>query len=195
VGKQKRLEENMRIKKIALIALAFACMFVLTGRVLAEENVFDITTATTITPDSGNARLLMKPEIGLPDTTIVIDRAILDLWVSPQTEDTTYISIRVYPLTTSWSSEAASWTNPWTNPGGDFDEVNYAEYAISIPGEQNIQVDLTDLAMRWADGRLPYYGFIIDISESSLAGVEFLNENGMDPIARLTISFNQSSTE
>jgi hypothetical protein len=186
----------MRIKKNALIALAFACMFILARQVFAEESVFEITTATTITPDSGNARLLMKPGISLPDTTMVIDRAILDLWVSPQTEDTTYISIRVYPITTNWSSETASWTTPWTNPGGDFDEVNYAEYAISLPGEQNIQVDLTDLCMRWADGRLPYYGFLIDISESSLAGVTFLNgEGGNGPIARLTISYSRVSSE
>lgn len=186
----------MRINKNILAILAFACMFILAGQVLAEESVFEITAATTIAPDSGNARLLMKPVIGLPDTTMVIDRAILDLWVSPQTDDTTYISIRVHPITTNWSSETVSWTTPWTNPGGDFDEVNYAEYAISVPGEQNIQVDLTDLVMRWVDGRLPYYGFLISISESSLAGVTFLNGGGgTGPLARLTISYNRISSE
>jgi hypothetical protein len=102
----------------------------------------------------------------------------------------------VYPITTEWSAETVTWNNPWTNPGGDFDDVNYAEYAVSIPGKQNIQVDLTDLCMRWADGRLPYHGFLISVSESSLAGIDLLNQEGDGgPIARLTISYNQVTSE
>ncbi len=184
----------MRINRITIGAFAIACMLLLAGQLWAEEGVFEIQSALTIMPDSGNARLLMRPEIGFPDTTTIIDWATLDLWVSPQTEDTTYISIRIYPITTDWSPETATWNSPWANPGGDFNDINYAEYAISIPGERNIQVDLTDLCMRWADGRLPYYGFLIAISESSLAGVDFLNEDGgTGPLARLTLIYSRVS--
>lgn len=186
----------MRINKNVLTALVVACLLLLAGQALAEENVIDVPNATMIAPDSGNARYLMKPEIGLPDTTIVIDRATLDLWISPQAEDTTYISIRIHPITTEWDSETVSWNSPWITPGGDFNEINYAEYAVFVPAEQNIQVDLTDLCMRWADGRLPYYGFLIDISESSLAGVTFMNgEKGNGPFAKLILIYSRPCSE
>jgi hypothetical protein len=128
---------------------------------------------------------------------MVIDKAILELWVEPQTEDTvTYVSVRVYPITTDWSSDAVSWSTPWSNPGGDFDDVFYAEYAISSIGPQEIQIDLTDLCMRWADARLPYFGFLIGVSESSLAPVQFLNgPHGNGPWGTLRISYTSIPEE
>ena len=186
----------MRTKLKMIVTLAVTFSFIFSWQVWADDSTYEIANPVTIAPDSGTSRLIAKPEVNFPDTTIVIDRAILDLWISPQTEDTTYISLEIYPISLAWSSETVSWNFPWDNPGGDFDDVNYAVYTISIPQVQNIQVDLTDLCMRWADGRLPYYGFLIAISESSLADVEFLNgEDGTGPFGRMIISYSRAMSE
>jgi len=185
----------MRNTNIKIAAALFSFFILFTGQLWAEESSFEIDSLVTIAPDSGAAHFLLKPNVNFPDTTMQIDRALLDLWVSPQTEDTTFIAIRVYPIISSWSAEAVSWTSPWTTPGGDINETKFAQYIVTLPGEQNIQVDLTDLCMRWADGRIPYYGFLLTISESSLAEVEFLHENGTGPMARLSISYTTSSSE
>jgi len=168
------------------------------GVTFAEETIVGVPDAIAISnPGGATVHYLLRPEIDFSDTTIIIDWATLELTVSPQTEDTiTFISIRVYPIAVDWNPDNVAWDSPWINPGGDFDNVSYAEYAVSAPGTQTIAVDLTDLCMRWADARLPYYGFLISVSEASLAPVEFLNGiNDSGPFATLRISYTSIPSE
>jgi len=181
----------MRTKYFGAVVMALLGLAILMSAAVADEIAYDIQTPTVIASDDQGSRYLARPEVSFPDTAMVIDKAILELWVEPQTEDTvTYVSVRVYPITTDWNVDAVSWISPWTNPGGDFDDVFYAEYAIGSIGAQEIQIDMTDLCMRWADARLPYYGFLVGVSESSLAPVQFLNgPDGNWPFATLRISY------
>jgi len=187
----------MRTKNSNTIVMAFMGLAILSSAAAGNEIAYDIQTPTIIASDDLGSHYLARPEVNFPDTTMVIDKAILELWVEPQTEDTiTFVSIRVYPITIDWSSDAVSWTSPWTNPGGDFDDVFYAEYAIGSTGAQEIQIDLTDLCMRWADGRLPYYGFLIAVSEVSLVALEFLNGgDGDGPWGTLRITYTSMPEE
>lgn len=165
----------------SLLALLIACsVFTGTGQVIAEEGFFDIEQVTTIYPDDYSAlRILAFPQLPFPDTTIIVDRAYLNLIVEPNASDTTFISVRLYPIIVDWIFADVTWDSPWSNPGGDIDDVNYSEYAVTLPGQQEIQIDLTDLCMRWSDGRLPYFGFIIEVADFSLAPLQFIyNNNG-----------------
>jgi hypothetical protein len=178
-------------------AISIICLIAFVGPAKGEESLYEIPAPVIIEPpDSGNAHLLIKPEISFPDTAMIINQAVLDLWVSPQTEDTTYVSIRIYPLTTDWYSESVSWISPWVNPGGDYNDSTYAEYALILPGNQEAKIDLTDLCILWVNGRMPYYGFVMNISETSEAGLTFLNgRNGNGPFAKVNILYSRPSSE
>jgi hypothetical protein len=127
---------------------------------------------------------------------MTIDRATLELTVSPASDDSTFAAIRVCPIIVNWNQDDAAWEAPWATPGGDFDNVNYAEYAVNLTGSQTINIDVTDLCMRWADGQLPYFGFLIGVSESSLAPVQFLSgSDGNGPWGTLRISYTSIHEE
>ena len=164
--------------KYLYIAVTFtlALVFCL-GIAIAEEVVIPVEDYAIIADaEDLNSRYLADPEISIRDTSIVIDQAMLELQVNAITENTiTYASIEVYPITRQWELGNASWTCPWTRPGGDINEIRYAQYAISEPGVQVINIDMTDLHMSWHDDLMPYHGFMIIVSSSSLAQVQFLN--------------------
>ncbi|RKX20084.1 MAG: hypothetical protein DRP26_02310 [Candidatus Zixiibacteriota bacterium] len=182
-------------RNIVVVILAPLFLFVFMGFAAGDENIVGIENATVIQdPGNGDYHILMRPELEFPDTTIDISRAFFDFEISPQTEDTTFISIRLYPITVDWDAENVSWDFPWSEPGGNFDEVFYGEFLIVSPSEQHIRLDITDLCMRWADGRLPYYGFLLGASRSSWHGFNLIRD-GTDPIATLTISYMSISIE
>ncbi len=183
------------IKKYTAAGAITLWIIMLAGIAVADENIVEINTTTVIhSPDNSNFRILMRPGIQFPDTNMVVDRAFLNLMVSPQTEDTTFISIRLHGITTEWDPNNVSWDSPWVGEGGDYDSVFYAEKMITLPEDQEISIDMTDLCMRWADGRLPYYGFLLKVSQSSLAGFTVARQNDA-PWATFTIKYTPMPLE
>jgi len=180
-----------RYFSLGLAILTIACFFIPT-QAHSGERIIEISTPTIIfSADSSRVHYLLNPPLDLPDTNI-IDFVWLSLWVQPLTEDTiTYSSIRVFPISSSWGEENASWNFPWNSPGGDIDELFEADYAVSIPGEQLVEIDLTEMYRSWADGHLPYFGFLLNVSETSLAGVQFLSNPDNGNFAKLTIKFSE----
>lgn len=158
---------------------------------LADEIEVNINSVEIISsPNQDTLHILAKPDLVLPDTTLMIDKAILSATVSPQTQDTTtFISIRLHPITTDWNPANVSWNNPWTEAGGDYDEINYGELLVTEVGSQPIEMDLTSLLTRWANGTVPYYGFLVKISKSSLHKFNIVR-NGNDPFATLNIQYS-----
>ncbi len=185
----------MKAIKIYTACMAIALWIIMpTGVALADENIVEINSAIVIrSPDYGDFRVLMRPEIEFPDTTMVVDRAFLNLTASPQTDDTTFISIRLHPIITDWDANNVTWDLPWTEPGGDFDDVFYAEKMITLPDNQEISIDFTDLCMRWADGRLPYYGFLLRVSANSLSRFTVHRENNRGPWATVSMKYTPIS--
>lgn len=180
----KAINKYMTAGTIALLIIMLA------GTATADENVVNINSAIVIrSPNYGEFHVLMRPQIKFPDTTMVVDRAFLNLIASPQTDDRTYISIRLHPITTDWDGNNVSWDSPWTEAGGDIDEMFYGEHLIILPENQEIQIDITDLCMRWADGRLPYYGFLLKVSANSLSRFTVLRQNDSGPWATVSIQY------
>ena len=184
----KSMKRNIGITAIML------WIVMLSGTAFADENKIAINSAMLIhSPDNSDFRVLMRPQIKFPDTTMVIDRAFLNLIASPQTDDATYISIRLHPITTDWDGNNVSWDSPWTEAGGDIDEMFYGEHLIILPEDQDIQIDITDLCMRWADGRLPYYGFLLRVSGSSLSHFTVVRQTDSGPWAAVSIQYTPIS--
>jgi hypothetical protein len=182
--------EMKAIKKYMTAGAITLWIIMLAGIAVADENIVEINSTTVIQPpDNSDFRILMRPEIQFPDTMMVVDRAFLNLLISPQTEDTTFFSIRLHAITAEWDANDVSWDSPWVGEGGDYDSVFYAEKMITLPEDQEISIDITDLCMRWADGRLPYYGFLLKVSPSSLVGFTVARQNDTDPWARFSIKY------
>jgi hypothetical protein len=182
------------------LTIALTTVFIMSlgfDSALAEEYNFEIANPTIIfSPDSAYYRILVKPEMPFPDTNKVIDHAALSFWVVPMTDDSTYISVRLFPISLDWNLDDVTWENPWMNPGGDYSDINYSEYAVTAPGEQVVNIDLTGLCMGWADGTLPYHGLMIMVSESSMAGLTFLNgQDNIGPFARLFVSYTNDEAQ
>lgn len=178
----------MKAKNI-IISLT-ALMFVLAVSAMAAEMIVEVNHVSVIhSEDMSEIHVLAKPDLDFPDTTMHIDRAFLNIQASPQTDDTTFISIRVHPITTDWGWGNVDWETPWEDPGGDFDDRRYAEYMITLPELQDISIDITDLCSRWADGRIPYYGFLVTISESSLAQFTIERHGDSGPVATISLKY------
>jgi hypothetical protein len=182
---------------ITILAMGlFPIIFVASRTITALASEVAIPILNPVIIDDGDSedyRILVKPEIPAPDSNSIIEKASLSLWVNIQAKDTTYVAIDAYPIATEWELENVAWNIPWDNPGGDVDVTVYSEYAISLPGQQEITIDLTDICMRWFDGRLPYYGISIAVSESSISSAQFLNgQNGDGPFASMRISYSDS---
>ena len=179
-----------KIKKYPMMGLIPFLVVFWFASSLGEEVEININSVMIINSPNQNAiHILAKPDLGLPDTTLMVDRAILSATISPQTQDTTtFISIRLYPITTDWNPANVNWNNPWTEPGGDCDQIHYGEFLVTDVGNQPIEMDITSLLMRWTDGRLPYYGFLIKISRSSSDRFTIVR-NGNDPHATIDIRY------
>jgi len=183
-------------KNIIMVTLFLFWIYALTAFALGEEIAIGINDIAVIQDaDSHTRHILLKPDIPVPDTNIVINHANLSLRISPNTNDTTFISIRFYPITTDWDINNVNWFSPWSEPGGDYDEAYYAEFTITLPEEQDIQFDLTDIFQRWADSRLPYYGLLMGISESSLHELGPIIRNNDNYLASIVINYTTISIE
>jgi hypothetical protein len=179
------------IKKYPVLGLIplLVALWAISG--FGEEVEVNINSVMIISsPNQNTIHILAKPDLGLPDTTFMIDRAILSATILPQTQDTTtFLSIRLHPITTDWDPVNVAWSNPWTEPGGDYDEINYGEFLVTDVGNQPVEMDITSLVMRWSDGSLPYYGFLIKISKSSWDRFTFVR-NGNNPYATFSIHYS-----
>lgn len=161
----------------------------------AEDNVYELNNPVQITDQNGtDFRLLFRPDLNLPDSSIIIDRAILEVKALVP-GDSALVTVRVCPIIVNWGAESVAWDSPWTDPGGDFDDVNYAEYSAYVNGSQEFGVDITDTFMRWADGRMPYYGFMVGIKMGSDSNVSFVDLPDGNSVARLKVSFTRMTAE
>jgi hypothetical protein len=183
--KMKSLGKYQGLGLIPVIILCWA----ISG--FAENINVEIDAVNVIrSANQDTIHILAKPDLNLQDTTMHINRAILSATISPETQDTlTYLSIRLHPITTDWDLATATWNNPWTEPGGDYDKTHFGERLITKVEDQLVKIDITDLYMRWFDGRLPYYGFLIKISRSSWDQFTIVR-NGNDPYATLNIHYS-----
>jgi hypothetical protein len=186
------MEDKMNRVKIYPILGLLPLIIALWAPTSLGDNVEATINSVVVinSPNQDAVHILAKPDLGLPDTTLMIDRAILSAAISPQTQDTvTFISVRLHPITTDWDLANVGWTNPWTEPGGDYDEIHYGEFLTTDVGNQPIKMDITSLLMRWIDGRLPYYGFLVKISRSSIDRFTLVR-NGNDPYATINIHYS-----
>lgn len=67
-------------------------------------------------------------------------------------------------VTTAWTEANATWTAPWTAPGGDFVGTPAAVMAVSKQTNLYYSVRIDGLADAWLKKRLPNYGVLLTSS-------------------------------
>lgn len=102
-------------------------------------------------PESlASAQILYAQLMGEVEATVADGEAALD--------------IELLPLTRQWSSASASWTQPWTNAGGDVDR-SFKGYYLAQGSTQPIRIDVTDLVVQWTRGERTNAGLMLKVSD------------------------------
>ncbi|MCK5456134.1 MAG: DNRLRE domain-containing protein [Melioribacteraceae bacterium] len=73
--------------------------------------------------------------------------------------------INIYMLTEDWNEDEVSWNNPWSKPGGVFDEDHVVSVTPASPGL--LEINITKFANQWATGK-ENFGLILKLDDTSV---------------------------
>lgn len=150
-------------------AICFGLVFLLAPWIVSPCHA-DTTTVgpsdyAVIEPegDTEPARVLFK--VSLPEvlTGKRVDFAELSFGISSLPGP--YLEIEVYPLSRSWESNSVTWTSPWQNAGGDFDDSDLNLVAITRGESPRGHADATEIVSSWVNGERTNHGIILVCSK------------------------------
>jgi hypothetical protein len=160
-------EERKMKKKIILLSFLMLLAFFITANSAYWEATVTQAGTISLNPSSGFGRLLFKFDLPEQLNGVTIDYAELVFIATPDT-GRSYICLMVaYPLTKKWESANLSWSDGWTNPGGDFADTIYSTCLIRSSTEHPTRMDITDIVQMWVDGTLTNHGLIMMPLEDS----------------------------
>ncbi|MFN8179752.1 MAG: DNRLRE domain-containing protein [bacterium] len=139
---------------------ALVLLGALAGLARAEEIALNTSTTATISATMGQGRLLL----GFPSVSPLqgqwVTNATLSIPLGTGSVGSD-LEIEVDALTRSWSA-GATWTSPWTTPGGDR-EMTLANSAVVPAGTSGgmLTADVTDVVRAMSEGDLGENGFIL----------------------------------
>ena len=113
------------------------------------------------TPASGFGRILFKFDLPSQLQGVIIDFADLTFFATPDTGSSYICLMGAFPVTRSWEPASLSWSNGWTNAGGDHADSIFSTSVIRTSSERPSRVDITDIVQMWVDGTLANYGLMV----------------------------------
>ena len=148
------------MKRTGLTWLAVVAL-VLPGTARAERHVYPLAEARVIVSPDAAGRILLDFESLQGLRRVVVSSAYLEvpLPVAVLEQD---LEICVYPLSRDWARQAATWTTPWSQAGGDLDESYFGE--VTIPAGQRtgpLRLNVTQVVDEIVTRGAPSYGFIL----------------------------------
>lgn len=112
-------------------------------------------------------RLLFRFDLPQQLDRVVIDYAELVFTATPDTGSGYICLMGAYPVTRGWTSDNISWSETWTNTGGDYADSIYSTCVIRTSTDRPTRMDITDIVQMWANGDLANYGLILMPLEDS----------------------------
>jgi len=149
--------------RIALVAAASVLIMASPGFCL-DSLIVNISNAGFMTNPENSSDIRAVIDFDLPntlDSTCYVMVAELRLAATVAQQIDYPLSIRINPVTTDWSSGNVGWTNPWTNPGGDFNDSLTAFGHIRQSGDSDVRIDITRLIQSFKTGNTPNLGLLI----------------------------------
>jgi hypothetical protein len=151
------------------IGLVAAACTLLAGTASALDAAFPITRVVTISGGMGGSRVLLDfgSVSALSEELILSARLVVPLSGNTPLND---VEVNVTGLTTSWGP-GATWTSPWTTPGGDVDRTLMSAVTVRVGTQAALlDVDVTDVIRSMAEGDAPANGLLLKPDAVSRAG-------------------------
>ncbi len=145
-----------------LLAMVYMLFFALPA---FPDNKIEImvTNSSVIVPadDSISNRLLFKFDLPSSLNDKRIDYAEIDFYTKVDSLSSQSVMLTAYPLTTDWNKSTASWSSPWGNSGGDFNDSLGEIGMVKSSGEEKVRLDITHMVERWQKQTLANYGLVV----------------------------------
>jgi hypothetical protein len=153
-----------------------------------------ISDASLIAPDSDSlsSRLLFKFDLPSSLSDKRIDFAEVDFYTKVDSSSTHSVMLAAYPLTMDWNKSNASWSNPWANRGGDYNDSLCEIGMVKSSSEERVRLDITRLVERWQKQSMNNYGLIVFPLETDRKIVSLVNHPsfGTNVYAKVIIYFS-----
>jgi hypothetical protein len=195
------MEVNKMLKKrtkIALIAAASILIMASSGFCL-DSLIVNISNAGFMTNPENSNDIRAVIDFDLPntlDSSCRVTVAELRIAASVAQQIDYPLSLRINPVTTDWSFGNVNWMNPWTNPGGDYNDSLTAFGHIRQAGDSDVRIDVTRLIQSFKAGNTSNYGFLIRQVGEQLRTYSFrqMNVPGGNALVQLAIYYFRLDT-
>jgi hypothetical protein len=148
-----------------VLAVTIAVMVILSATLALADNRVDVSVsnACLISPgnDSLSSRILFKFDLPSKLDDKRVDYAEVVFEAKVDTLSRHSLMFVGYPLTTDWSAATSSWSSPWTNEGGDYNESLRQIGLIKAGSYGQVRFDITRLVTAWQQGSVSNHGLII----------------------------------
>lgn len=147
----------MRLRVVGPAAIISACLVAQAS--YADSLTRSIQDVTVISDAAGSSRVLIDVASIGDLGNVAISRATLTFTLSGSTGEGK-VSLRLHPVTASWSPGSASWSS-WSRPGGDFEESVYTRTELDLGRSGTVSIDATPLLKEMVEGGMTTYGFLL----------------------------------
>ena len=144
--------------------MALAAMAVLTASsVGAEQRSWSFRDVTAIVePVTGVGRVLFRANLDVPEEYVAVRRALVRVPLG-SLEISRDMTLRIHPVTTQWARGGVTWTNGWSRPGGDFEDLVHGRGELVVGRQDELIFDVTILATEILEHGVPNRGFLLTI--------------------------------
>jgi hypothetical protein len=155
-----RKDTRMKKRLICSTILFFLAFSVTANSSYWESS--DIELAS-ISPKAGSdhGRLLFRFDLPAQLNDCTIDYAELVFAATADTGSGRICLMGAFPVTKSWDSANLSWSDGWTNSGGDYADSRYSTALIRSSTNRLTRMDITDIVQMWVDSTLVNHGLIL----------------------------------
>lgn len=145
-----------RASFLGAVLLLFAA-----GPAAAERVEFPLGTATVISGETGQARILFR----VPDLSALGDPLIFSAHLEftlPRAAAGPEVYVQVNAITRDWAAGSVGWTSPWTRAGGDRDDTYFRSGQVDAEATA-LRLDVTSLVRAMMEGEVESYGFMLSV--------------------------------
>jgi len=186
------------MKRYSLLALLLCGLFLSASPLGATTLEIPIAEVTKLSPsDSLQAgRFLIRFSLPKELDGATIDFAQLEISLGIEQAEDRPVTLECCALAKDWNAQTVSWSEPWSNPGGDLSDSNKTVLTLYSGGEMFCRTNITHLLQVWADGGANY-GLILKAVQDQNLSLNRLDTSALPPgiKARVKIWYTSRETE
>ena len=147
-----------------------AAVVILPAASQAERHVYPLAEARVILSPRSAGRVLLDFASMEDLQHVVVTSAFLEVPL-PSAVRNEDLEVCVYALSRGWRGQEATWTAPWSRPGGDLDETYFEE--VTIPAGQSagrLRLNVTQVVEEIVTAGTSSHGFVLTVPLRSREG-------------------------